>query len=55
MPVAEIHHALRNPDGQPSVAYDGSFKELPPDVTQRRTGRSAPVKIELQDLIEFEP
>ncbi|NNL86731.1 MAG: hypothetical protein HKP27_13810, partial [Myxococcales bacterium] len=49
MPTVQITHALPNPDGRPSVAYDGSFKELPPGVTERRTGRSAPVDIELRD------
>lgn len=49
MPTVQITHALPTPDGRPSVAYDGSFKELPPGVTERRTGHSAPVDIEIQD------
>ena len=47
MPITQINHALPNSDGEPSVAYDGSFKELPPGVTQRRTGRSQEYAIEL--------
>jgi len=54
MPSVQITHALRNPDGSPSVTYDGSFKELPPGVTQRRTGSSAPVAIDLRDGRELD-
>lgn len=49
MPTVQITHALPNPGGEPSRAYDGSFKELPPGVTERRTGRSAEFDIDLQD------
>lgn len=49
MPTVQITHALPNLDGKPSRAYDGSFRELPPGVTQRRTGRSAEFEIKLQD------
>ena len=49
MPTVKITHALPNADGQPSVAYDGSFKQLPAGVTQRRTGRSEPFDINIAD------
>ena len=54
MPTVQINHALVNPDGQPSVTYDGSFKELPPGVTQRSTGRSAPHEVELLDARQLD-
>jgi hypothetical protein len=53
-PTVRITHALPNPDGRPSITYDGSFKDLPPGVTQRRTGRSAPFDIELHDGRELD-
>ena len=49
MTTVQINHALPTPDGQPSYTYDGSFKELPPGVTQRRNGRSAMCDIDIQD------
>ena len=49
MTIVQITHALPNPDGQPSVAYDGSFKKLPPGAKERRTGRSAPFDVQLHD------
>lgn len=49
MPVVQITHALPDPDGQPSYAYDGSFKQLPAGVSQRRSGRSAAFAVQLND------
>jgi hypothetical protein len=49
MPTVQISHALPSLDGQPTYAYDGSFKQLPPGVTQRRNGRSAEFGIDIQD------
>jgi hypothetical protein len=49
MTTVELNHALPNLDGKPTYAYDGSFKELPPGVTQRRNGRSQMVPIDLHD------
>ena len=54
MPTVRITHALPNPGGRPSVAYDGSFKALPPGVTQRRTGRAEPFDVELEDGRELD-
>ena len=45
----QITHALQNPEGKPSITYDGSFKTLPAGVTERRTGRSIAVEIDLID------
>ncbi|MEM7469308.1 MAG: CmcJ/NvfI family oxidoreductase [Pseudomonadota bacterium] len=49
MPIVQINHALPTPDGKPPVAYDGSFKELPPGVTKRRTGESREFDIDILD------
>lgn len=55
MTTVQITHALPTADGKPSVTYDGSFKELPPGVTERRTGRSALFDITLNDGRELSP
>lgn len=49
LPNVQITHALPSLDGQPTYAYDGSFKTLPEGVSKRRNGRSAEFAIELLD------
>jgi hypothetical protein len=49
MTTVQISHALPTADGKPSYTYDGSFKQLPDGVTERRNGRSEMVAIDIHD------
>jgi hypothetical protein len=49
MTTAQISHVLPTADGAPSYTYDGSFKELPAGVTQRKNGRLQSFAVEVND------